>query len=122
MSGLGEAESGFLGLIFDQKLQLVYCEIMRKCFLVIPVIFASTILLAGTEADVPLGTYSGFSETHSTVAFELLKDGSANVTTEFYDGEREKAKQMNKNVPGTWVYNSPILTVTFGQFKDQFKK
>lgn len=78
--------------------------------------------VAFAESLLPLGTYSGFSESHSTVAFELMKDGKALITTEFYDGEGDKKKVIDKKEKGSWTYKEPTLTVTFGKYKDHFKK
>lgn len=70
----------------------------------------------------PMGTYSGLSETHSTVAFELMRDGKALVTTDFYDGEGDKARIVDKKVKGSWTYKVPALTITFGMYTDHFNK
>ncbi len=78
--------------------------------------------LVFAEPRPAIGTYSGFSETHSTVAFKLMEDGQALVTTDFYDGEGDKRKVIVKRVKGSWTYKEPMLTITFGKHTDYFKK
>jgi hypothetical protein len=78
--------------------------------------------LVFAESLPPLGTYSGFSETPSTVAFELMKNGKALITTDFYDGEGDKKKIIDKKTKGSWAYNEPILKIVFGERTDHFKK
>jgi len=51
-----------------------------------------------------------------------MKDGKALITTDFYDGEGNKKKVIDKKIKGSWTYQDPTLTVKFGKHKDHFKK
>jgi hypothetical protein len=91
--------------------------------IMIKLIIFISLSLAYAKDDIPLGTYSSFTETDSvpTVEFELLKDGKAIVTTEHLDSD-EGDKPIHKTVQGTWVYKKPLLTITYLKFKDRFRK
>ena len=87
-----------------------------------PLLAAYVAFAALVDRDAPLGTYSGLSETHSTVAFELKARGKAVVTTEYYDGEGDPSKIVDKQVAGTWAYNQPTLTIRYGAYRDEFRR
>lgn len=75
-------------------------------------------------ADVILGTYSAFTEADWGMAFELLKDGQAVVTTEYsyeYD-EKDKRVEHKKTLPGKWTFKDSTLTLTYGEFIDAFMR
>lgn len=87
----------------------------------LPILGAYVAFAAFSSSKAPLGTYSGASETHSTVAFELKPDGKAVVTTEYYDGEGDPKKVIDKKVKGSWAYAEPLLTIRFGAYRDTFR-
>lgn len=78
--------------------------------------------LANASTHEQLGTYAGAPEVHDTVAFELLKEGKAIVTTDYFNADGSKNKAATKKLKGTWSYKDPFLTISFGSHKDQLRK
>jgi hypothetical protein len=90
--------------------------------ILLPLLAAYVAFAAFSGEDAPLGVYSGLSESHSTVAFELKDKGVAEVTTEYYDGEGDDSKIIDRKVPGTWAYTAPTLTIRYGAYRDEFRR
>jgi len=87
----------------------------------LPLLGAYVAFAAFVSSKAPLGTYSGYSETHRTVAFELKPDGKAVVTTLYDDGEGDPAKEIDEKVKGSWAYAEPMLTIRYGAYRDDFR-
>lgn len=89
---------------------------MKTVFLALLSFVAS----AGTQ--VGLGIYSSAPEVHDRVAFELLKEGKATVTADYFNVDGSPNKSSSKTLKGTWSYKDPLLTISFGPNKDRLRK
>lgn len=92
-------------------------------YLPLVLLFLASTSIADEMPKTPLlGTYSAFTEADWTVAFELKAAGKARVTTEYnyeYD-EKGKRIEREKNVAGTWEFQSPNLILSYEGYKDKF--
>ena len=84
------------------------------------ILFISSSFAASDRVQV--GLYSGAVEVHDTVAFELVKGGKAVITSDYFNLDGSKKKLPDRVMKGTWSYREPFLTISYGAYRDKFRK
>lgn len=74
------------------------------------------------KSEPQLGVYAGAPEAHDTVAFEILKNNIAVVTSDYFNADGSKNQSPKKVVKGTWSFKGPFLTISAGLIKDKLRK